>query len=108
MQSLVDYVAKHGGPRFTLHPGMRDNLVRWGVEEFPEGAETMSRTQLEDVLRSRLAVRLRKQGHGSVLVAFITQLFIVAIVRMTLDWWFAKPGHRVLMAGWRRDAAKGS
>lgn len=97
---LKDYVSRKGGLRLSLHGGTRDRLVEMAVEEFPKFCPA---DRLEEVLRARLAIRIRKQ-YGSVVATLLISVLVNMIVRMIVEWWSARSAHRVLMEGWVAQA----
>lgn len=64
---------------------------------------TAAPINVEDVLRARMAVRLRRE-YGSVVAMFLISVLVNAIVRIVIEWWFQRPSHRILMEGWHRHA----
>ena len=99
-RSLKSYVAKRGGFRLGMHGTMRDRLVETIVEEWPE---TCHPDRIEEVVRARVGLTIRKR-YGSILAMFLIGVLVNAIVRLVLEWWLARDAHRVLMAGWSRNA----
>ena len=97
---LVDYVARKGGLRLAMHGGLRDQIVEAIVEDWPSDCPI---ERVEEVVRARMAVRLRKR-YGSVLATLLLSAFANMIIRLVLDWWFERRSHRVLMDGWRLNA----
>lgn len=98
--SLKSHVARRGGLRLAVHARLRDRLVDMAIEEFPVTAAPIN---VEDVLRARMAVRLRRE-YGSVVAMFLISVLVNAIVRIVIEWWFQRPSHRILMEGWHRHA----
>jgi hypothetical protein len=101
---LKAYVAKNGGLRLSVRPELRDRLVEWAVVEFPVDATP---EHVEEVLRARLAVRIRKT-HGSVIASLLIGMLLNLLVKLIIDWWFSRQSHRVLMEGWRTNALAGT
>lgn len=97
---LKDYVSRKGGLRLALHGGTRDRLVEMAVEEFPRDCRA---DKLEEVLRARMAIRIRRQ-YGSVVATFLISVLVNIIARAVIDWWFSRMSHRVLMEGWVAQA----
>lgn len=92
--SLKSFVARRAGMRLAMHGRLRDRLTEIIVEEWPVGCKP---EHLEEVLRAKVSLRVREK-YGSVLVN--------ALVKIVLEWWFAREAHRVLMVGWAQNAAK--
>ena len=97
---LMDYVARKGGMRLSMHGGLRDQIVEAIVADWPSDCPV---ERVEEVVRARMAVRLRKR-YGSVLTALLLSAFVNVIIRLVLDWWIERRSHRVLMDGWRLNA----
>ncbi len=98
---LKTYVAKRGGLRLSSHSRLRDRLIEMAVEEWPVGCDP---TRVEEVLKARMAIRVRKQ-YGSILAMFLIGVLVNAIAKLVVEWWFSRDSHRVLMLGWRQNAA---
>lgn len=98
---LKDFVSRRGGLRLASHSRLRDRLIEMAVEEWPDQCEP---TMIADVLKARMAIRVRKE-YGSVLAMFIISVLVNAIAKIVVEWWFSRDSHRVLMAGWHRNAA---
>lgn len=94
---LKDFVRHRGGTRLALHGGLRDRLVEMAVEEFPGADCPLDR--VEEVLRARMNIRIRRE-HGSVVAMILIGVLVNVIVRLVTEWWFQKRSHRVLMEGW--------
>jgi hypothetical protein len=101
---LKAYVAQNGGLRLSVRPDLRDRLVEWAVLEFPVDAPP---EHVEEVLRARLAIRIRER-HGSVIASLLIGVLLNLLVKLIIDWWFSRRSHRVLMEGWRTNALAGS
>lgn len=97
---LMTYVARKGGLRLAMHGGLRDQIVQAIVADWPSDCPI---ERIEEVVRARMAVRLRKR-YGSVLATLLLSAFVNVIIRLVLDWWFERRSHRVLMDGWRAHA----
>lgn len=97
---LKSYVASKSDTRLRLHAPLRDKLVDAIVEEWPVGCPP---DRIEEVVLARMKVRLRGQ-YGSVIAMFLISVLVNALVRMIIEWWFARESHRVLMAGWASQA----
>ena len=95
---LKAYASKRGGLRLAMHGPLRDRIVEMIVEEWPVGCPT---DRLEEVVRARVAVRVR-QKYGSVVAMFLLSI----LVKIVIEWWFARDSHRVLMVGWASNAQK--
>jgi hypothetical protein len=39
---------------------------------------------------------------------FLISILVNSLVRIVIEWWFAREAHRVLMVGWATNAAKNS
>jgi hypothetical protein len=97
---LKSFVAARGGMRLAMHGGLRDKIVEAIVEEWPEGCPA---DRLEEVVRARVSVRLRKR-YGSVIAVFLLSMLAQAVIKLVIEWWFSRESHRVLMVGWSRAA----
>ena len=97
---LKAFVAKRGGVRLAMHGGLRDRIVETIVEEWPSGCPA---DRLEEVVKARVSVRLR-QRYGSVVAMFLLSMLVNAVVKIIIEWWFARESHRVLMVGWSSAA----
>jgi hypothetical protein len=93
---LKSFVAKRGGLRLGMHGALRDRIVEMVVEDWPVGCPA---DRLEEVVRARVSVRVR-QKYGSIVAMFLLSIAINAIVKIIIEWWFAREAHRVLMVGW--------
>ena len=99
---LKEFVARKGGSRLSLHAPFRDRMVEWAVEDFPTDCPP---DRVEEVLRARLRVRVRRQ-YGSVMAMILIGVMVNLITRLVIEWWFDKRGHRVLMEGWHKNAVE--
>lgn len=99
-RSLKSFVAKKGGYRLAMHGNMRDRLIEMIVEEWPVGCPP---ERLEEVLRAKMSLRIKKR-YGSVLAMFLIGVLVNALVKIIIEWWFAREAHRVLMVGWNQNA----
>jgi hypothetical protein len=97
---LKSFVAKRGGVRLAMHGGLRDRIVEMIVEEWPIGCPA---DRLEEVVKARVSVRLRKK-YGSVVAMFLLSMLAQALVKIIIEWWFSRESHRVLMVGWANAA----
>lgn len=97
---LRDYISRKGGVRLSMHGSLRDTLVTMAVEEFPTDA---SAAVVEEVLRARMRVRIRRE-YKSAIAVFLISVLVNLIVKLVIEWWFQKRSHRVLMEGWRKNA----
>lgn len=97
---LKDFVARRGGLRLSLHGRLRDQIVEAIVEEWPESCEP---SQVEQVVKARMKVRLRKQ-YSSVIGVLLLSALVNIIVKLVVEWWLDRNSHRVLMHGWRAGA----
>jgi hypothetical protein len=93
---LKVFVARKGGIRLGLHAPLRDRLVEMVVEEWPVGADP---ARIPEVVEARVRLRLREQ-HSSAITIFLLTIFLQLVVKIVIDWWFARQANRVLMAGW--------
>ena len=98
--SLRKYIDRHGGMRLSLHPGARDRLIAWAIEEFPVDAP---RDRVAEVLSARLRRRVRSE-HGSIVATILIGVLVNLIVRLIVEWWMSRSSHRVLMEGWHKNA----
>jgi len=98
---LRDYVSRKGGYRLAMHGGLRDHLVMMAVEEFPVDA---SAAVVEEVLKARMRVRIRRE-YKSAIAIFMISVLVNIIVKLIVEWWFQKRSHRVLMEGWNHAVA---
>lgn len=96
-EPLKQFVCRSGGMRLALHPGLRDKLIEWAVEEFPADAPP---ERMEEVLSARLRLRARDQ-YGSVIAAILISVLAQLIVNAIVAWWHKRNAHRVLMVGWQ-------
>lgn len=99
---LKSYVARRGGVRLSMHGAMRDRLIEEIVACWPEDCPA---DRLEEVIKARMAVRLRKR-YGSVVAMFLLSVLVQALVKVIIEWWFERSSHRVLMVGWAKNAAQ--
>ena len=97
---LKEFVARRGGFRLAMHGGLRDSIVEQIVADWPTGCPI---EQVEEVVRARIRLKARKR-YGSVLGMIVLSAFINVIVRLVMEWWFERNSHRVLMAGWAKNA----
>lgn len=97
---LKSYVARRGGLRLSVHGPMRDRLVEEIVACWPEDCPA---DRLEEVIRARLSIRLKKR-YGSVIAMFLLSALASALIRLAIDWWLERRSHRDLMEGWARAA----
>lgn len=91
---LKSFVARRS--RLSIHGGMRDHLVEEIVACWPTDCPA---ERIEEVVKARMAVRLRKR-YGSVVAMFLLSVMVNALVKMIIEWWFERNSHRVLMHGW--------
>lgn len=99
---LKTYVARRGGVRMSMHGSLRDRLVEEIVACWPDDCPA---DRLEEVVKARMAVRLRSR-YGSVVAMFLLSVLVNALVKMIIEWWFERNSHRVLMLGWAKNAAQ--
>jgi hypothetical protein len=97
---LKDFVARRGGFRLAMHGGLRDAVVEHIVADWPNDCPI---EHVEEVVRARIRLKVRER-YGSVLGMIVLSAFINVIVRLIIEWWFSKTSHRVLMAGWAKNA----
>jgi hypothetical protein len=100
---LREYVSRKGGLRLASHSRLKDRLIDMAVEEWPEACDP---EMITDVLKARMAIRVKKQ-YGSILAMFIISVLVNAIAKIVVEWWFSRDSNRVLMMGWHRNALKG-
>ena len=98
---LREYVSRKGGLRLASHARLRDRLIDMAIEEWPETCEP---EMVSDVLKARMAIRVRKE-YGSIIGIFIISVLVNAIAKIVVEWWFARDSNRVLMMGWHRNAS---
>ena len=99
---LKSFVITRGGNRMRMHAPLRDNLIEAIVEEWPVGCHP---DKIEEVVIARMKLRLRRQ-YGSVVAMFLISVLLQALVKLVIEWWFARESHRVLMVGWAEQASK--
>lgn len=97
---LKQYVCRAGGIRLSIHRSMRDQLVEWAVEEFPDDAP---QDKVASVLAARLRIRARKQ-YGSVILTILIGVMIQLVVNAIVDWISRSRANRVLMAAWLEES----
>lgn len=100
--TLKSFVARKAGMRLAMHGRLRDRLTEIIVEEWPIGCRP---EHLEEVIRARVSRRVR-ETYGSVIAMFLISMLVNALVKIVLEWWFAREAHRVLMVGWAQNAQK--
>jgi hypothetical protein len=101
---LKSYVARRGGVRLSMHGATRDRLIEEIVACWPEDCPA---DRIEEVVKARMAVRLRKR-YGSVVAMFFLSVLVNALVKLIIEWWLERSSHRVLMVGWSQNAEKSS
>lgn len=99
---LKSFVARRAGMRLAMHGRLRDRLTEIIVEEWPVGCKP---EHLEEVLRAKVSRRVRER-YGSVLAMFLISVLVNSLVKIVIEWWFAREAHRVLLIGWAQNAAK--
>lgn len=97
---LKAYCVQKGGSRLRMHGALRDKMIEAIVEEWPVGCP---QDRMEEVITARMKVRMREQ-YGFVIASFLLAILVAALIKLALDWWFARESHRVLMVGWARQA----
>lgn len=97
---LKSFVARRGGIRLAMHGGLRDQIVEAIVADWPEDCPP---DRIEEVVAARARIRVRRK-YGSVLGVLLLGAFVNLIVRLVVEWWFSRQSHRVLMAGWSKNA----
>lgn len=100
---LADYIRRRGGVRVAMHQGLVDRMIEMAVEEFPHTG--CPDEALEDVLRARLAIRIKRE-YSSVVAALLISVLANLISRLVVEWLRRRKGHRVLMYGWVENASK--
>ncbi|NBT14411.1 MAG: hypothetical protein EBS56_12665 [Planctomycetia bacterium] len=100
--TLKSFIARKADMRLAMHGRLRDLLTDIIVEEWPVGCKP---EHLEQVLRAKVCLRVRK-SYGSVVGMFLISVMVNALVRIVVEWWFAREAHRVLMVGWSKNAAQ--
>ena len=103
-RALKSFVARKAGMRLAMHARLRDRLTEIIVEEWPVGCPP---EHLEEVIRAKVALRVREK-YGSVLAMFLISVLVNALVKIVVEWWFARDSHRVLMVGWAQNAENNS
>lgn len=83
-----------------MHGAVADRLIDQAVADWPAGCPDES---LEDVIRARLAVRIRAT-YGSILASFLIAVLVQVIARLIVEWLKSRAGHRDLMEGWSAQA----
>ena len=101
---LREFVLRRGGFRLCARTAMTDRLLGIAVEEWPEDCPP---EKAEEVLAARMRIRV-KQEYGSIVALFIVSVLVNVISRLIVEWWRNRDAHRVLMAGWHRNAKKAS
>jgi hypothetical protein len=99
---LKSFVARRGGFRLSMHGPIRDRLVEEIVACWPDDCPV---DRVEEVVKARMAVRLRKR-YGSVIAMFLLSALVNALVKLVIEWWIERNSHRVLMSGWAKNAAQ--
>lgn len=89
-----------GGLRLAMHGRVADQIADAVVSMWPSGCPD---GQIEEVVRARIAVHLRKR-YGGFLATFLISVVANQIVRIIIEWWRERDSHRVLMEGWSRRA----
>jgi hypothetical protein len=100
--SLKSFVARKSDMRLAMHGRLRDRLVDIIVEEWPVGCRP---EHLEEVIRAKVCLRVREK-YGAVVAMFLISILVNALVRIVIEWWFAREAHRVLLTGWAANAQK--
>lgn len=93
---LRDYVRRRGGLRVAMHGRVADQVLDEIVAGWPIGCPV---ERMEEVIRARVAVRLKKR-YGSIVAMLLLGALVNVLVRLIMDWWLEKRSHRVLMDGW--------
>lgn len=99
---LKDFVEARCGTRGGFHRGIRNRLAEIAVEEFPTDAPA---EKCLEVLNARMRVRIR-QEYGSVVAMLIISVFANLIARAVWEWWKRNRTNKVVMAGWKEEAAR--
>lgn len=97
---LRDYVRRRGGLRVAMHGRLADQVLDEVVAGWPIGCHP---DQIEEVVRARVAVKVRRK-YGSVVAIILLGALINVLVRLVMDWWLQRNSHRVLMQGWASAA----
>lgn len=97
---LKNYVCREGGIRLSINGGLRDRLVEWAVEEFPDDAP---QGKAAEVLAARLRIRARKE-YGSVVLAIFIGVMIRLIANLIVEWFFMSRSNRGAMVVWMESA----
>jgi hypothetical protein len=100
--ALKSFVARKSDMRLAMHGRLRDRIVDIIVEEWPIGCRP---EHLDEVLKAKVSRRVREK-YGSVVAMFLISILVNALVRIVIEWWFAREAHRVLMVGWAQNAAQ--
>lgn len=100
---LTDYIRRRGGMRVAMHQGLVDRMIAMAVEEFPHTG--CPDEALEDVLRARLSIRIKRE-YSSVVAALLISVLANLITRLIVEWIKRRQSHRVLMYGWSENASK--
>lgn len=101
-EPIKNYVRCHGGLRLAVQGRLRDRLVEYGVEHWPDGDR-----DLKEVLRARMRVFIRKE-YSSVIATLLISAMVNVIVKLMINWWLDRQSNRVLMKGWYLRAKKTS
>ena len=96
LSTLKAYVLRRAPVRLSMHGRLRDSLVEMVVEEWPVGCQP---DRIEEVIKARVAVRLREQ-YGSVIAIFVISALANVIIKIIVEWWFSRAENRTLMAEW--------
>lgn len=97
---LRDYVRRRGGLRVAMHGRLADQVLDEIVAGWPIGCPA---DRVEEVVRARVAVKVR-QKYGSVIAVILIGALVNVLVRLVMDWWLDRNSHRVLMQGWASAA----
>lgn len=97
---LKKRIWQSGGLRLAMHGRIADQIADAVVAMWPLECDD---DKLEEVVRARIAVHLRKR-YGGWLAAFLISVLANQIVKIIVEWWRERDSHRVLLEGWCRRA----
>ena len=93
---LKKFVAKRGGVRLAVRPKIRDELVEFCVDNWPDdNSEKTMRVKAGNFLR---------QKYGSILASILIALLVRVIVTLIIEWWTSREENRAAWRVWRTYA----
>lgn len=93
---------KEGGLRLAMHGRAADQIADAVVSMWPEQCDPDT---VEDVVRARVAIFLKRR-YGNWLAMFLISVVANHVIKIIIEWWRERSSHRVLMEGWRAQAAQ--